>query len=61
MRARAAEVVPDPGGILIDHAAFFRRGTAGAGRETLTDDEYRWYRERVRALSSPELDAWLHA
>jgi GNAT superfamily N-acetyltransferase len=61
MRANAAVAVPDPGGILIDRDAFFRRGAAGAGREALTDDEYAWYRERVRALSSPELDAWLHA
>ena len=60
MRANAAAAVPNPGGILIDGDAFFRRGSAGAGGETLTADEYAWYRDRVRALSSPELDAWLH-
>jgi RimJ/RimL family protein N-acetyltransferase len=61
MRANVDAVVPDPGGILKDRAAFFRRGRAGAGREALDDDEYAHYRERVRSLSSPELDAWLHA
>jgi hypothetical protein len=43
-----------------DRHAFLRRGTSGAGREALTADEYASYRARVRALSSPDLDAWLH-
>ncbi|HSS67677.1 MAG TPA: GNAT family N-acetyltransferase [Nocardioidaceae bacterium] len=60
MRANVDAVVPDPAGIMNDHSAFLRRGSAGAGRETLTDDEYAHYRQRVRSLSSPELDAWLH-
>jgi aryl sulfotransferase len=61
MRADVAAVAPDPGGILRDPTAFFRRGTSGAGRETLSEVEYRHYRDRVRELSSPILDAWLHA
>jgi hypothetical protein len=60
MRANVDAVVPDPAGIMLDHGAFFRRGTSGAGREALSADEYARYRQRVRALSSPELDAWLH-
>jgi aryl sulfotransferase len=60
MRSNLDAVVPDTGGILKDRGAFFRRGTAGAGRETLTGAEYAHYRQRVRDLSSPELDAWLH-
>jgi aryl sulfotransferase len=60
MRASVDAVVPDPGGILKDRHAFLRRGTSGAGREELSDDEYARYRQRVRDLSSPDLDAWLH-
>ena len=60
MRANVDAVVPDPGRIMLDHHAFFRRGTSGAGRDELSDVEYEHYRRRVRALSSPELDAWLH-
>jgi hypothetical protein len=60
MRANVEAVIPDPGGIMHDHGAFFRRGTSGAGREALSDAEYARYRERVRALSSSDLDAWLH-
>jgi hypothetical protein len=60
MRGRLDVVVPDTGGIFKDRAAFFRRGSSGAGRELLTDGEYDAYRERVRDLSDAELDAWLH-
>jgi aryl sulfotransferase len=60
MRSDPQAVVPDPGGILKDPQAFFRRGSAGAGREALTAEEYARYRQRVCDLSTPELDAWLH-
>jgi hypothetical protein len=61
MRARAAEHVPDPAGLFRDRAAFFRRGTSGAGRELLTADELARYEARVRGLAgSPEMLAWLH-
>jgi len=60
MRADVEAVIPDPGGIMLDHGAFLRRGTSGAGREALTGREYAHYRRRVRSLSSPELDGWLH-
>jgi aryl sulfotransferase len=61
MRANLDAVVPNPGGILKDPRAFLRRGSSGAGRELLSDTEYAHYRRRVSDLSSPELDAWLHA
>ncbi|MFS1301420.1 sulfotransferase domain-containing protein [Streptosporangium longisporum] len=60
MRSRAAELAPDPVGILKDTAAFFRRGTSGAGRETLTGDELRRYHERAARLAPPDLLEWLH-
>ncbi len=60
MRAHVDRVVPDPSGILRDRAAFFRRGTSGAGRQLLTEDEYRRYRQRMAQLAPPDMVAWLH-
>jgi aryl sulfotransferase len=60
MRDRAPELVPDPAGVLIDTAAFFRRGRSGSGRELLTPRELEHYRARVAGLAGPELLAWLH-
>ena len=60
MRADAEKIVPDPADILIDHRTFFRRGTSGAGREVLTDDEWSRYRRRVELMAPPDLLAWLH-
>jgi aryl sulfotransferase len=60
MRARARRVAPDPSGVLKDNAAFFRRGTSGAGREVLTNDEMARYHARTAQLAPPELLAWLH-
>jgi aryl sulfotransferase len=60
MRARADQAAPDPSGILKDRAAFFRRGTSGAGRETLARDELARYRVRTAAMAPPEMLAWLH-
>jgi aryl sulfotransferase len=60
MRAALDSVVPDPDRIFRDRRAFFGRGSSGAGRELLTDAEYAHYRQRVRDVSSPDLDAWLH-
>jgi hypothetical protein len=61
MRARVTTIVPDPAGIMKDRAAFFRRGTSGAGRELLTADELARYHARVRQLAgTPQLLAWLH-
>jgi hypothetical protein len=60
MRARARRVAPDPSGVLKDNAAFFRRGTSGAGREVLTSDEMARYHARTAQLAPPELLGWLH-
>ena len=60
MRGRADQFVPTAG-IFKDNAAFFRRGTSGAGREILTADELAAYDARVAQLAPPDLLAWLHA
>jgi hypothetical protein len=60
MKARADTIVPDPSGVLKDSQAFFRRGTSGAGRELLTDDELAHYETRTAQLAPPDLLAWLH-
>jgi aryl sulfotransferase len=60
MSARAESLLPDRNGILRDPAAFFRRGTSGAGREVLTDAELDRYDERARRLAPADLLGWLH-
>lgn len=60
MRARAQQDAPDPSGVLKDNAAFFRRGTSGAGLELLTPDEVAAYHARTAQLATPDLLAWLH-
>jgi len=59
MRARADRLVPTAG-IFKDNAAFFRRGTSGAGREIITADELAAYHARVAQLAPPDLLVWLH-
>ncbi|WP_435746454.1 sulfotransferase domain-containing protein [Nocardioides sp. SYSU DS0663] len=54
MRASAADAAPGPRGVLKDPAAFFRRGTPGAGREVLSGDEVAAYERRVRELVAAE-------
>ncbi len=60
MRAGAAQYVPG-GGVLKSSAAFFRRGTSGAGREILTADEVAHYHARTGQLAPADMLAWLHA
>jgi aryl sulfotransferase len=60
MRGRADQLVPTAG-IFKDDAAFFRRGTSGAGREILTDEELARYHARVAQLAPADLVAWLHS
>jgi aryl sulfotransferase len=59
MRADAARRVPDAG-IMKSNAAFFRRGTSGAGREALSDQEMARYYARAAELAPADLLAWLH-
>jgi aryl sulfotransferase len=60
MRASADRLVPTSG-ILKSNAAFFRRGTPGAGREVLSDEEIAAYHTRVARLAPPDALAWLHS
>jgi aryl sulfotransferase len=60
MRSRADVITPNPSGVLKSNAAFFRRGTSGAGRELLTDAEIAHYETRVSGMAPPDLLAWLH-
>jgi len=60
MRARAGRTAPDPADILKDPLMFFRRGSSGAGREALSDDELSHYRDRVGSMAPPDVLAWLH-
>ena len=61
MRSNAGSLAPDPSGIFRDRAAFFRRGSPGAGRELLTPAELRHYPARAAQLAPPDLLAWLHS
>jgi aryl sulfotransferase len=60
MRDRDDVLVPPPPGIVADNALFFRRGSSGAAREILSDDEMAWYHARVARLAPPGLIEWLH-
>ena len=60
MRLRADRLAPDPSGVLRARGAFFRRGTSGAGRELLTDEEMARYHARTAQLAPSDLLAWLH-
>jgi hypothetical protein len=60
MRGQASTLVPNRLGVLKDSAAFFRRGSSGAGRELLTDGEYDHYVERLHALADDDVVAWLN-
>jgi hypothetical protein len=60
MRDSADLLVPTSG-ILKSNAAFFRRGTSGAGREVLSDEEIAAYHARVAQLAPADLLAWLHS
>jgi aryl sulfotransferase len=59
MRAGADAIIGLPG-ILKSSAAFFRRGTSGAGREQLSAGELAGYHERAAQLAPPDLLSWLH-
>jgi hypothetical protein len=60
MRSRADLLTPNPSGVLKDNAAFFRRGTSGAGQEILSDAEVAHYEARVSGMAPPDLLSWLH-
>lgn len=60
MREAAQQQAPNPAGVLKDNAAFFRRGTSGAGRELLTSEEMAHYHDRASQFAPAEVLAWLH-
>jgi len=63
MRSRTDILPPPPrppAGVMPDGALFFRRGTSGAAREILSEDELARYDERAARLAPPDLIEWLH-
>jgi hypothetical protein len=61
MRESAESIVPRPPGIVEEAASFFRRGTSGAGREILSDEEMAGYYARAAQLAPPDMLEWLHS
>jgi hypothetical protein len=59
MSGNADTLVPIAG-IFKSNAAFFRRGTSGAGREILSGEEAATYHARAARLAPPDLLTWLH-
>ncbi|HEX6454498.1 MAG TPA: sulfotransferase domain-containing protein [Trebonia sp.] len=59
--SRSADTLVPTAGILKSNAAFFRRGTSGAGREVLSDGEIAAYDARAAQLAPPDMLAWLHS
>jgi aryl sulfotransferase len=43
-----------------DAAAFFSRGSSGAAREILSDEEMAAYYARTAQLAPPDMLEWLH-
>jgi aryl sulfotransferase len=60
MRGSADILVPTAG-IFKSNTAFFLRGTSGAGREILSDEELAAYHARVALLAPPGMLTWLHS
>jgi aryl sulfotransferase len=61
MRDHADRLVPATQGIFRDTASFFRRGTSGAGREILSEEEMARYHARAARLAPPDMLDWLHS
>jgi aryl sulfotransferase len=60
MSGDADRLVPSAG-VFKSNAAFFRRGSSGAGREVLSDAELAAYHDRVSGMAPPALLSWLHS
>jgi len=60
MRDRSDRLVA-PDGAVSDRTAFFGRGSSGAGREALSDEEMASYHARAGQLAPPDMLDWLHA
>jgi hypothetical protein len=59
--ARHPSAHPSEHGIFTDTASFFRRGSSGAGREILSDEELARYHARAAQLAPPDMLEWLHS
>jgi len=57
----SADTLVPTAGIFKSNAAFFRRGTSGAGREILSDEETARYHARAAQLAPPDMLTWLHS
>jgi aryl sulfotransferase len=60
MRERKDIHPAPPSGIVPGAGFFFRRGTSGAGREILTDEEMASYYARAARFGPPDMIEWLH-
>jgi aryl sulfotransferase len=60
MRAKSSQMV-SAAGVLKSSAAFFRRGTSGAGAEILAPEEIAHYHARAAQLAPPDILAWLNS
>jgi aryl sulfotransferase len=60
MRASAEQII-GASQILKSSAAFFRRGTSGAGSDVLTDQEIVHYHARTSRMAPPDMLTWLHS
>ncbi len=60
MRDSADTIVPTAG-IFKSNAAFFLRGTSGAGRDMLSDEGLAAYCARVTQLAPSDMLTWLHS
>ena len=60
MSGNADALVPTAG-LFKSNAAFFRRGTSGAGREILSDREVAAYHDRAARLAPADMLTWLHS
>jgi hypothetical protein len=61
MRDREESLIPTPPGVVEKAASFFRRGTSGAGREILSDEEMAGYYARAAQLAPPDMLEWMHS
>jgi aryl sulfotransferase len=61
MRNRADHLFEVPPGISVDTVSFFHRGSSGAGREILSDEEMAAYYARAAQLAPPDMLEWLHS
>jgi aryl sulfotransferase len=57
----SADTLVPTAGIFKSNAAFFRRGTSGAGHEILSDEEIAAYHARAAQLAPPDMLTWLHS